>query len=247
LVKENKTIPTRFEHGDILEIPLSPYLDCFGYGKYIDYSKSSQNFEYFIPQRLIAYNYFSATRIHSISQVITMDYLCNPLYIVWTTSLKDLLGWRIVGKQHVSEVDFVPSYVREPNIAKIKVRPSEYSDLQWFSYLDTKSSLNKGYRRELFPWRNVKHLEFGGHTSLAMIPFRIYLEWCKINYMDFDISRLDKNEWYAIYLRCCDIPIYSDIPKQFKQTPIPLDCDLPWKEMNEIYFNYSDWYINQGE
>lgn len=242
MAKKKTSITRRFKHGDILEIPLSPYIDCYGYGKYIDYSKSTQQFDYFIPQRLIVYNYFSTTRVSDISEIISSEYLCNPLYIAWTTSLRDLLGWEIVGKEQVSEIDFVPGYVRDPNSARIKIRPSEYSELEWCSYLDTNSSLNKGYRRELFPWRNVKHLEFGGHTSLAMMPFRIYLEWCKINYLDFDVSRLDKNEWYAVYLRCCDIPIYSEIPRQFKQTPVPLDCDLPWNDINEIYFNYPDWY-----
>ncbi len=246
MIKENKSIRKRFKHGDILEIPLSPYLECFGYGKYIDYFQSIQQFDYFNPQRLIVYNFFSTKRISDISQINKAEYLCNPLYITWNTSLKDLLGWGVVGNDHVGEADFVPGFVRDANSSRIGIPPTEYSELEWSTYLDTQSALNKGYSRRLFPWRNVKHLEHGGHTSLAMMPFRIYLEWCKIHYLDCDVARPDKNEWYAIYLRSCDIPAYSEIPKEFRQTPIPLDCSLPWGKDNEIYFNYSDWYINQN-
>lgn len=248
MVIEKSKLPKKFKHGDILEIPLHPYLNRYCYAKYIDYSKAERYFHYFIPQRLIVYDHFANERVSSISEIESRELLCNPLYITWSTSLRGLEGWMVVGNEKVKESDFVPVYVRKLIAERINIRPNEFEALTWYSLLDTNTSFtNQIEPWKKYPWKNIKHLEHAGHTSLNAIPLRIYLEWCKVNNVNLDVSKINKNGWYAVYLRCCDIPIYSKIPIEFRQKPIPIEEELPWTDENEIYFNYPDWYeLNQS-
>lgn len=230
-----KTKSKRFKQGDILEIPLIPYLNLYSYAMYIDCGKIIGNFNHINPFRWIVYDYFSKSRIQNLDAIDFSNLLCNPLYMFWDTSLSGLGDWEVVGNCGIQADYCIPKYIRRLNHIDHNISPKKYSELSWSAFLDTESDLRLINNWLSLPWENVKHLERSGSTSLNALPFRIVLEYFKMIDFAYDTSGLNTME-QLIYQSCCDIPPYKDIPLEYRQRPVPKDVDLPWTNPQKIFF-----------
>ncbi len=235
---------SRYKNGDILEIPLLPHLDMFGYAKFIHRSKENPGYNYVNPFKWIVFDYFSDSRILNIDKIDTATLLCNPLYMFWNLSLSGLDGWKVIGNSKVLQNEWEAGFVRRLNHLNHAISIEEYKNINWSVYLDTESSLEFGHNWQIFPWKQVNHLERSGSTSLNCLPFRIILEKMKKDHVNFDLTNISKMEW-LIYRQCCDIPPYNEIPHEFRQIPIPLEFEVLWKDKSKLYFNYND-YMNKN-
>jgi len=227
-------------NGDIIEFPLSPYINLFGYTKLIDLSVGNPTKEYHNPYRWFVYNYFSNKRLDDLKKLEYSNLLCNPLLMYWSKSIKKLNGWRIIGNMDVNSEEYKNRHLRYIPNDFYETEPIKYSELNWICCLESESNFNSKENWKEYPYEHIRHLEGSGSTDVSSLPLRTFLEKCKLNGELFDVSAISENEWYGAYIQCLDIPAYDLIPPEYRQTPIPKNVPWKWPDDSRIYFNYYD-------
>jgi hypothetical protein len=195
----------KIKSGNVFEIPLSPYIDGYSYGKYVDISDFDSNFSY--PDLMRIFNFVSKERMQGLDNIPTRELLFNPCFI---SGFKDIFSlWKLVGYEKVEQEDrFIPYVKRSLNPLYRNVSDVE----DWLVYDEKR----KYYDDTIYSNKMVQHLDVDGLISVDLISFRIAVELFKIeekniaDYFQLDIFQRD------VYDKTFSIPLLSTIPNSLR-------------------------------
>lgn len=195
---------TNVKNGDILQIPLSKYIEGYGYGKFLDPVKVWGG-DINLSGVILIYHFISKTQEDDIKEV-DRELLLPPLAVSGIKGVSKL-GWRVIGNEFITEEETFLPHVKGgwPHLASKPER--------WLYY----EELGNSRKQHFADYEDVKHLEMNGQLNIELIPFRIAMEYLKIRGEDIK-SQVEELNWLEEYEynQSKDLPIYMKLPDKLK-------------------------------
>lgn len=188
-------------NGNILEIPLKGDYG-FGYCKILDPMKiwCTNN----IPVIFRIYNFRSKQKV-SRAEEINRDLLIAPITVVGASAIRKF-EWRVVSKEKVGE--------NEKFLPDVKTPWPPFGPIEKWGYYE---DLGDPTKMHFAKFEQVEHLDWPQSLNIENIPFRITMEFMKIENKDIKEeigleNWLEENEYKLSY----PLPIYSKLPETMK-------------------------------
>jgi hypothetical protein len=159
--------------------------------------------------------------INFIEDFNSYDLLTNPLLLLGTPKLRGKDKCKILGYLPLRDEDFILPDFKIPFGKGILISEYEDSIPEWFvvSNLD----VNKAYKRGVFPYEKVKHLEIWQHNSYYSLRMRITMEWLRKegkkieDYFDLDLPPSGEGTLIkVIHNKVRNSIPYCEIPKEIR-------------------------------
>ena len=191
----------RKKSGQIFEISLKPFLNGYGYAKFIDISGINNNIGY--PFIIRVYDFCSPSGLLEVEQLDGVGLLMNPIFISGANGI--VKNWKPIGFKTPEPNDFFIPYVRK----SIDILYKRIAEVDSWLVLDDKRNY---FDQKAYETIDVAHLDIDGATSIDLIPFRIALELLKKQ--GKDIKEIHEIDFYQqeVYDRTITMPILSSIP-----------------------------------
>lgn len=192
----------KLKNGDILEIPL---INGYGYA-YAKFLNSKNVWEgKNIPDVLRVFTFRNITSVDTLNFDLLKDLLFAPVAISGSNGILKA-NWKIVGNEIITETDKFLPFVKS-GWPQFLEKPEK-----WVYYEDLGDTTKMFFE----DFNNIKHLEFSRVLDISVVPFKITLEFMKLDKRD--IKETYKMNWLEEieYKNSIDLPPYSSLPEKLQ-------------------------------
>lgn len=208
--------------GHIIEVYLKE-IKCYVYLKHIDVRDFFEKMSY--PFQFRIHRTFYKDPLSSSENLNFSDLLISPLHL---TGFKEFLKtgeWKIVSKQDITEYDMIQHHYKEAWPPSLIVN---FENVKQWRVLKNINNVNEG---QIVPYYRCAHLEYAENLGAGHLSLRVIIEYFKAMRQ---VIKLNKTKWdkfdHVLYSRYINMPLYMDVPDEFKGRLLPDDYSLspPW-------------------